>query len=192
MKLTDVADTVPTLVLDTIISGYRLPTGWLHESLRGGDRSLVYEVHAFNAPGLLPGYFQIYAACQPDKVGEVYRIITRQLERARTSEATADELERAKTMIITTDLMQRQTNSERATQAALDELYGLGYDYRDTLAERLRAVRLDDVKRMADRYLTTPIVAVVTPEPDKLDLGIEPATVDRDPPGDPSPGEPTP
>ncbi len=180
MRLTDTADVIPVAVLDTIVSGYRLPTGWLHEALRGGDRSLVYEVHAVNFAGILPGAFEIYAACQPDKVGQVYRIITGQLDRARAGEFTPDELERAKTIIVTTELMTTQTNSERAMQAALDELYGLGYDYHDKFAERVRAVTLDDVKRMADRYLTTPVIAVVTPAPDQIDLEIAPAAVERD------------
>ena len=180
MKVTNVADRVPTAVLDTIISGYRLPTGWLHESLRGGDRSYVYEVHAVNFAGILPGYFEIYAACEPAKVGEVYRIITEQLDRARAGEFTAEELERAKTMIVTTELMANQTNSDRAMQAALDELYGLGYDHHEGFADSVRAVTLDDVKRMAGKYLTTPVVAVVTPAPEKVELGIEPTAVDGD------------
>ena len=190
MKLTDVEDTIPVKVLDTIISGYRLPTGWLHEALRGGDRSYVYEVHAVNFPGLLPGYFQIYAGCQPDQVSEVYRIITEQLDRARAGEFTAEELARAKTMILTTELMANQTNGDRAMRATLDELYGLGYDHGDKLDERIKAVTLDDVKRMATKYLTIPVVTVVTPAPDKVKLGIEPTAVDQDAPTDKQQGKP--
>jgi len=180
MKIADTDGVARMTVLDTIISGYHYPTGWLHESLRGGNRSLVYEVHAMNRPGLLPGAFQIYAACQPDKVAEVYRIITEQLDRARAGEFTEKELETAKDIITTTDLMSRQTNSDVAMQAALDELYGLGYDYRNRFAERIGKVTLDDVKKIADRYLTTPIVSVVTPAPEKVKLGIEPNVVVSD------------
>ena len=180
MKLTETNDVIPMAVLDTIISGYRLPTGWLHKSLREGDASYVYEVHAINVPGLSPGYFGIYAACQPTKVGEVYRIINNQLDKARVGQFTQDELERAKTIIVTSELMGRQTNSDRAMQSAIDELYGLGYDNHEKLVKRVRAVTLEEVKRVANKYLTAPIVAIVTPAPDQVDLGIEPVTVDSD------------
>lgn len=180
MKITDVEDTVPTAVLDTIISGYRLPTGWLHESLRGGNRSFVYEVHAINQPGLVPGSFHAYAACEPASVEEVYRIMTEQFDKARRGEFNDDELARAKVIIRTTELMQYQTNSERAMQASLDELYGLGHDHHDTFGERVDAVTLEDVRRVADKYLREPVVVVVTPAPDQVPIGIEPASIDRD------------
>jgi zinc protease len=180
MEVSDTADVVPMTVLDTIISGYRLPTGWLEEALRGKDRSLVYEVHAINFPGLIPGFFGVYAACQPEKVSEVYRIITAQLDRARAGRFTPDELERAKTIITTTDLMEQQTNSERAQQAALDELYGLGYNYREKFTRDIRAVTLEDVTRMARKFFKVPVVAVVTPDPKQVDIGMKPSEVTSD------------
>ena len=152
----------------------------MHESLRGGDRSFVYEVHAVNRPGITPGYFGIYAACQPEKVGEVYRIITEQLDKARAGTFTAAELERAKIIISTTEMMQNQTNSDRAMQSAIDELYGLGYDYREQFVEGVRAVTLEDVKRVATQYFTEPVITVVTPAPKQLGLGPEPSAVDSD------------
>lgn len=189
MRITDPRDTVRMAVLDTIISGYRYPTGWLQDNLRGGDRSLVYEVHAINQPGLIPGTFFMYAACQPDKVSEVYTIITQQLERARAGEFSPEELERARTIIITTELMEKQTHSDRAMQAALDELYGLGYDYRDGFADAVRQVTLEDVREVARQYLTHPVIAVVTPQPDEVRFGLEPTAVENDEAMEPGAGE---
>jgi zinc protease len=153
-------------VLDTIISGYRYPTGWLEESLRGKDRSLVYEVHAIHRPGPIPGCFEIYAACEPAKVSEVYKIISQQLDRARAGQFTEAELDRAKTIIETTKTLQLQSNADRATQAALDELYGLGYDHTRRYLERVRSMTLEQVHEIARKYLTVPVVTVVTPAPD--------------------------
>jgi len=174
-------------VLDTVISGYRYPTGWLEESLRGKDRSLVYEVHAIHRPGPIPGCFEIYAACEPAKVNEVYTIITQQLERARAGQFTEAELARAKTIIDTTKTLQLQSNADRAMQAALDELYGLGYDYTRQYLERVRSVTLEQVHAMAQKYLTVPVVTVVTPAPDQVNIGVEPAAIDRDDAGKDSP-----
>jgi zinc protease len=168
------ADVPAMAVLDTIVSGYRYPTGWLHESLRGGRNSLVYEVHAQNIAGLIPGDFIIYAACQPDKVNEVYKIITAQLDKARAGKFEAGELEQAKTIIKTTELMENQTNAERAMQSSLDELYGLGHDYRAKYLEQVAGVTLEQVTATAKKYFTVPTVVVVTPTPDQVDIGIAP------------------
>ncbi len=181
LKFDDSENMARMAVLDTIISGYRYPTGWLEENLRGGDRSLVYEVHAINRPGPIPGALEIYAACEPGKVNEVYTIITAQLDRARAGRFTEAELVRAKTIIATTELMERQSNADRAMRASLDELYGLGYDNGERFLDRVRSVTLDDVHATARQFLTQPVVAVVTPDPDAVDIGIAPAAVEREP-----------
>lgn len=187
MNFMNTRDRYPMAVLDTIMSGYTYPSGWLHEALRGGDRDLVYEVHAVNVIGVEPGYFGIYAACQPEKVSEVYGIITEQVERARQGRFNEADLARAKGVILTTDLMQSQTNSDRAMQTALDELYGLGYDHRDRYAEYINSVTLDEVRRVAKAYLTNPIVTVVTPRPEAVKIGIEPAAIESDAAAPPAP-----
>lgn len=177
----DVANTkdrYPLNVLDTIMSGYRYPGGWLHEALRGGDRDLVYEVHAMNVAGVEPGYFGMYAACQPEKVGEVHRIMMEAVERARAGTFTDEEMKEAKGIILVTDLMQSRTNGERAAQAATDELYGLGFDHRDRYATLIESVTIEDVRRVARQYLTHPIVVVVTPEPKAVDIGVTPTAID--------------
>lgn len=178
--LTDTEDAASLAVLDTIISGYSYPTGWLHDSLRGGDRSYVYVVHAMNRPGISPGCFMIYAACEPDKVSEVYGIITEQLDKARDGQFNQAELRRAKSIIKTTESMTRQANSDLAMQAALDELYGLGYNYRRQFIANVESVTLADVGRMAAKYFTTPVVTVVTPAPDAVNIGVEPLRIDSD------------
>jgi zinc protease len=192
MEIDNTDDVVPMAVMDTIISGYRLPTGWLHESLRGGDRSLVYEVHAVNQPGVLPGYFYAYAACEPGKVNEVYRIMSDQFAKAVRGEFTEAELARAKTIIDTAELLENQTNAARSMQASLDELYGMGYDYRETWRERMKAVTLDDVARVSRKYLTQPVIVVVTPDAEAVDFGIEPVAIEGEPSNETTPaGEPS-
>lgn len=164
MRVTDRDDVAAVAVLDTIMSGYRYPTGWLFNSLRGGTASFVYEVHAQNVTGPVPGYFGIYAACQPGDVKQVYEIMTAQLDKARRGAITEAELTQARTIIKTTEIMESQTSSERAAQAAADELYGLGHDYRERFRERIEKVTLDEVKAAAKKYLTVPTVAIVTPD----------------------------
>ena len=46
-------------------------------------------------------------------------------------------------------------------------LYGLGFDHSDHLADRINAVTMTELKRVAAKYLTRPhLVCVTTPKPE--------------------------
>ncbi|UCE27427.1 MAG: insulinase family protein [Candidatus Coatesbacteria bacterium] len=60
-------------LIDSILSGIYLPGGRLHASLRGAG--LVYVVHAYVARAMDPGFFGIYAACEPKNRDKVLAII---------------------------------------------------------------------------------------------------------------------
>ncbi len=154
-------------VLDTIISGYHLPSGWLHSELRG--KQLVYSVHAYNWAARVPGAFCTVAGCQPGKVPEVLGILRKNLRRASSYKPTELEIKQAVNSILTAEVLGNQSMSDLAMQAALDELYGFGYDYHNTLAEKYREVTPADVLRVGRKYLSGGMVAVVvTPKPDLL------------------------
>ena len=159
MKLDNLRDRFPLTVLDTIISGYGLPSGWLHDELRG--KQLVYAVHSYNWAGLAPGAFVTYAACQPEKGPTVVGIIERNLRRASQYTPTQAEVDRAVNAILTAELLENQSMSELAMSAALDELYGFGYDFRKRLEEHYRKVTPADVARVGRKYLSGGYVVVV-------------------------------
>ncbi len=100
-------------VLDTIVSGYEMPSGWLHEALRGGTNKYVYEVHATNWTGLAGGFFPIYAGTQPEQVNKVISIILDLMGKAQRGEFTAEELQQAKGVILTTQAA-RPPDQQRA------------------------------------------------------------------------------
>jgi zinc protease len=167
MRITNTDDRVAIEVLDTIISGWQLPRGWLHSELRG--RQLVYVVHAYNWVGLAPGTFAVYAATQPGNAQEVLDIIHEKIDQTLTHEYTEEEIREAVNIILTAELLDNQTMAALAMQSTLDELYGLGYDYRRGLEQRLRAVTAEDLRRVAETYLAGPAVeSVTTPQPAAL------------------------
>ncbi|HAU39177.1 MAG TPA: hypothetical protein DCX07_15865 [Phycisphaerales bacterium] len=168
MTVGNVEDRFAMDVLDTILSGYQLPGGWLHNELRG--RQLVYVVHAFNQPGLAPGGFFTYAACKPEKAAEVLDIIRRDYRRATEYLPSDDEVAQAVNTILTAELLDNQSMASLSMQAALDELYGLGHDFRARMERNYRRVTPEDVRRVARKYLGSPaVVCVTTPRPDLLD-----------------------
>jgi zinc protease len=162
LKMTDVDDRAAMAVVEAILTGYGYPGGWLHEELRG--KELVYEVHGFGVPGVEPGFFAIYARCQPDKVKQVTDIIIKNVEKMKQEGATPQELELAKDKIATSEMLDRQTNPSQADDAATGEMYGVGYDYEMQFVARVKKVTLDDVKKAAQKYFTKYVLTVTTPD----------------------------
>ncbi len=138
-------------VMDAAMSGASLPGGRLHARLR--DAELVYVVHAYDAPGLDPGVFVVYAATTKENQPKARAIIDEEIDKVRATPIAPAELERAKSMSISAQAIGMQGNSSQALSAALDELYGLGYRDDEDYAARINAVTLGDVQRVAQKYL---------------------------------------
>ncbi len=156
-------DHAAMVLLDAITSGYSYPGGWLHNELRG--EGLVYFVHAFQMTGPAPGYFAVLAQTQPEKIGEVVERIEKSVARAKAGEIPEEEFRAAQEMVIALHAQDNTTIGAQAQQAALDELYGLGYDYDASFDDRIQAVTLDDVVRVARKYLNHRVLVTTSPNP---------------------------
>jgi len=161
VSLLDKEDYAAMVVLDAITSGYSYPGGWLHNELRG--EGLVYLVHAFQMTGPAPGYFAILAQTEPEKIDEVIGRLQKNVARAKAGEISPEEFRTAQQMVIALHAQENTTIGEQAQQAALDELYGLGYDYDRTFDARIEAVTLDDVVRVARKYLNHHVLVTTSP-----------------------------
>ncbi|NQT36050.1 MAG: insulinase family protein [Planctomycetes bacterium] len=157
----DKEDYAALTLLDAIMSGYSYPGGWLHNELRGAG--LVYYVHAFQMTGPAPGFFAIMAQTQPDKVEEVVARIRKNVARAQAGEITADEFQAAVQMVTNLHAQENTTIGEMAQMAAVDELLGLGYDYDRSFDARIEAVSLEDVVRVAKKYLNNHVLVTASP-----------------------------
>jgi len=160
MDIYNVRDRFPMDVLDTVVSGYEMPSGWLHEELRG--KGLVYEVHAYSMTGLLPGCFAAYAVCQPEKAAEVARTIESAMKRAASHRFEEKELAPARATVITAKELGRETVDGWAFEAAIDEALGLGAEFAREEIQRVRAVTPEEVQRVAREYLKDSVIVVVT------------------------------
>jgi zinc protease len=163
MDIYNVRDRFAMDVLDTLVSGYQMPGGWLHEELRG--KGLVYEVHAFSLEGLRPGYFAAMAVCQPGKAAEVVRIIEAAMQRATREDFTDEQLVPARATIVTAMELGRETVEAAAFEAAADEALGLGFEFPREEIRRVRQVRPEDVIRVAREYLKVPVICIITSDP---------------------------
>jgi zinc protease len=149
-------------------------------------------VHATNQPGRsvkLPGTFYVYAGCDPTKVNEVVDLILENIARMQGSDAdmNASWFERSKQLAITSDALQTETPAEQAMQAALDELYGLGYAYHEQFAPKVEAVKLGDVREIARRRLRRCVITICTPNDQGVKIKPGKRTYDKFPPIDLTP-----
>jgi len=173
MKLTDIQDRYPMEVLTEII-GSTSSSDWLFGKLRGAQ--LVYYARGFSFAGLLPGYIAANAQCEAEKVPQVIQVIRELLAKAVKGQFTEEELARAKSSCINAETLSRQTNAAAAMTAALDELYGFGYDWSKGHADRILAVTLADLQSIARKYLSVPAtITVNTSKPEILNKDKKPA-----------------
>lgn len=149
-------------VLDAISSGVGYPGGWLHETLRG--QKLVYYVHAWNNALPERGYFAVLAGTSPATADSALAIIRDKMDKAKREYVTDAELDMGKRICnIMEDLYYAQTVASQAERAAQDEVNGLGYDYRDNLKQMINAVTKEDVRSVAQKYLTESATLVIKP-----------------------------
>jgi zinc protease len=180
----------PLTVADTLASGYNYPTGYIFETLRG--RGLVYDAQAFLFPGRsrqTPGAFIIYAGCDPADVNEVVDAILENIARlqGKPEEINVDWFGRTKNLIVTSEALDNETAAQQAQTAALDDLFGLGYDYHDRFGEKIEAVKLPDVQGAARLFLRECLVTVTTSAPDAVKVKAGARSYDSFPPVDLTP-----
>jgi zinc protease len=126
---------------------------------------LAYYVGAQNFLGLSPGYFAFYTGTEPEKVQLVETEMLKEAAALRAEGLSAEELKRAKAKVVGQKKIARQDLGSYAMVCALDELYGLGFDHSDKDDAKYEAVTLEDVKRVAARYLSEDkfVISVVKP-----------------------------
>ncbi|MBQ3332594.1 MAG: insulinase family protein [Thermoguttaceae bacterium] len=157
----DQTDYPALTVLTTILGGYGYPGGRLFTSLRRDG--LVYRLTIDQIPGYAPGYIYALFESAPDKVTEIFDRISAEIENIKQGKIDAAEVEAAKQRIIAFHPQRIETDAAQARQAALDELYGVGYLNDERFAERIGSVTLDDVLRVTKKYFNQPIRVSTSP-----------------------------
>ncbi|MBV9863776.1 MAG: insulinase family protein [Abitibacteriaceae bacterium] len=150
-------------VLSAALAGADLPGGRLYRRLR--DNQLVYDIHAFNQAGLDAGMFVIYAATTRKNLGEVRHIIDEEVQRMHEINISDEELARAKAMVIAAHAIDNQSNLAQASEAASNELFGLGFREGSRYETEINKITIEDVRRVAEKYLRPEASALATVAP---------------------------
>jgi zinc protease len=150
-------------VLSRVLSSF--PTGWLEQELRGRGPGLVYAVGAGHATGLIPGYFSVLFNTDAKQAPEAIARAMAVVERAKTELVDPTTLGRAKAATLVDEFMAKQANGDRATEAALNELYGLGLDESERFRKAVESLTAEQLQAVAKDALKNPVVVVITNEP---------------------------
>ncbi len=171
----DDPDRFALTLLQTYLGGYSSPGGSvLHETLRG--KGLVYTVQASVVSGPAGGMFLIAALGEPPNAQEIVTNVQAIIAAAKAGDISDVQIAAAKDQTITGEKLSKQTIADKSSAEALDELLGMGYDDSTKFPERIRAVTKADLVRVANKYLTAPVIVITTPDAKEITLGNWPDT----------------
>jgi zinc protease len=162
-------DRYPLEVLSNILAGQG---GRLFLELRDKE-SLAYTVTAFLRPGMDPGIFAFYMACDVPKTQRALKGLFEQIDLVRNTKVGQEELDRAKNNLLGNHKIALQSSWARAENTALNTLYGLGYDFDPEFVKKISEVTSEDVIRVAKKYLDPgkSVTVKILPEEDKKKEG---------------------
>ncbi len=144
-------------VLNNLLSGQG---GRLFLQLRDRE-SLAYVVASFVRPGVAPGLFGFYIACDTSKIDNAVDGLFREVGKVRAETLTDKEVKDSINNLVGNHLINLQSSWSRSENSALNTLYGLGYDYDAEYIKKITAVTPQDVKRVAEKYLNPKKCAIL-------------------------------
>lgn len=144
-------------VLNNLLSGQG---GRLFLQLRDRE-SLAYVVASFVRPGVQPGLFGFYIACDTSKIDNAVEGLFREIGKVRSDSLTEKEVKDSINNLIGNHLIHLQSTWSRSENSALNTLYGLGYDYDAVYVKNIAKVTLQDVNRVANKYLNPENCAIL-------------------------------
>jgi zinc protease len=145
--------------LDVLGSALAGMGGRLFVNLRD-KKSLAYSVTSFSSEQVDPGFFAFYMGTSADKLDVAVADTLKEIGEVKRSGITQEELDRAKKWMIGSYEIGLQSNSSYADKMVYNELYGVGYEETFRAPEKIAAVALPDVNRLAASVLDTEKYAI--------------------------------
>ncbi|MCX5736183.1 MAG: pitrilysin family protein, partial [candidate division NC10 bacterium] len=108
------------------------------------------------------GLFRVTVQTKNENVPRVVGVILEEMRRLQEYPATAEELRGAKDAFINSFVFRFSSRFRTVTQLLVLELDGYPPDYYETLLDRYRAVTVEDIQRVAGRYLRPDATTILT------------------------------
>lgn len=144
-------DFIPAYVLNYIIGGGGFSSRLMEEVRE--KRGLAYSVHSNIYPFEHGAVFVGNVATKNEAVGQSLDVIEGELRRIAEHGPTAEELDGAKSYLTGAYALRFESSSSIANQLLAIEIEDLGIDYVDKRNALIDAVTLDEIKRVAKRFI---------------------------------------
>jgi len=116
------------------------------------ELGLAYSVGATQLVGLDTGLFVFYVATSPGQIDLVQSELIDEIELLRKEGLDGEEFHRAKSSFLGREIMGRQSAQQLASQTAVDELLGLGWDHFRQTPAAISALTRETIQDPANRY----------------------------------------
>jgi predicted Zn-dependent peptidase len=126
-------------------------------------RGLAYSTGVMTTNRTGPSLFLPYLGTAPANAEAAVTGVLAEVNRLRQDRVEEREVARAKAWLLGNLAMDRRTSARHAWYLAFFELVGGGWDWPERFARAVDAVTVDDLSRVADRYLAQPTVVVLRP-----------------------------
>lgn len=119
------------------------------------QHGLAYSVGTSQIVGMAPGMFTFYLSTSPEQLEFAREQLLDEVRLLAADGLAADELDRARRTWLGKTVMQNQSNASVAQQAALDELYGHGFNHQKEVLDRVKSITRDEVADVCRRWFQT-------------------------------------
>ena len=148
------ADFYALQVLDTILGGGAGFTARIPQRLRD-ELGLAYTTFASitMTAGLDPGRFVAFIGTSPENMKLATEGLVNEIRRIIQEPVTVQELQDAKDYLTGSFVFAFESSPQIARFLVHAEVYGLGFDYVEKYPEYIRAITIEDISRVAKKYL---------------------------------------
>jgi zinc protease len=153
-------------VLDTILGGGAGFTARIPQRLRD-ELGLAYTTFASitMTAGMDPGRFIAFIGTSPENMKLATEGLINEVRRIIEEPVTAQELQDAKDYLTGSFVFAFESSPQIARFLVHAEVYGLGFDYVEKYPEYIRAVTVEEISRVAKKYLDSENYALVVVGP---------------------------
>jgi len=124
-------------------------------------RGLAYSVSTYLVPMDFAGLYQGSVATENSRIAQSLDIIRTEMARMRDAGVTEEELADAKTYLTGSFPLRFDSNSKIAHQLIGYQMTGRGIDYINTRNDKIEAVSLEEIARVAERLLAPEALTVI-------------------------------
>ncbi len=156
----DSPDLHPVRVMNYILGGGGFNSRLLREVR--SNRGLAYSVYSYYQIGrLLPGPFIAGCETKSESTLEVARLMREIMENMRQQQVSQDDLEMARESLINSFVFAFTDSHDIVTRRMRMDFFNYPEDYLETYRQQVAAVSVEDVLRVARKYLNPERQAVV-------------------------------